>query len=59
MKNSKLYRNIWLLGGLGLLLFTYLNLINNKSTTVVSLDGIACILFFINAYIHHKAINKA
>lgn len=58
MNRSKLYRNIWMFGGLCYLLFTVLNLVDNKSNVIIILDMIACIIFFINAYLHHNKINK-
>ena len=58
MKNFKLSRNLWLFAGLCFLLSFILNLASSKSIILPILNGITCILMFINAYIYHKKINK-
>ena len=59
MKNFKLSRNLWLFAGLYFLLSFILNLANDKSASLPFLNGITCILMFINAYINHKKIMKS
>lgn len=58
MKNFKLSRNLWLFAGLCFLLSFILNLASSKSTLLPVLNGITCILMFINAYINHKKFIK-
>lgn len=58
MKNFKLSRNLWLFAGLCFLLSFILNLASSKLTILPILNGITCILMFINAYIYHKGIDK-
>jgi putative flippase GtrA len=58
MKNFKLSRNLWLFAGLCFLLSFILNLASSKSIILPILNGITCILMFINAYIYHEKINK-
>jgi hypothetical protein len=58
MKNLKISQNLWLFAGLCFLLAFILNLASNKSTLLSVLNGITCILMFINAYINHKKIIK-
>lgn len=58
MKNFRLSRNLWIFAGLCFLLSFIIYLESNKSTLLIVLSGITCILMFINAYITHKKINK-
>jgi hypothetical protein len=54
MKNFRLTRNLWLFSGLCFLLSFILNLASNKSALLPVLNGVTCVLMFINAYINHK-----
>ena len=63
MKKFKLNRNIYIFCGFCFLLSTFLQvrifqLSANKFVIVPILNGISCILMFINAYIYHKKIIK-
>lgn len=58
MKNFKLSRNLLLFSGFCFLLSTILQLASSKFVIIPIINGIACILFFINAYIYHKKIIK-
>lgn len=63
MKKFKLNRNIYIFCGFAFLLSTFLQLRvfqlrGNKFVIVPILNGISCILMFINAYIYHKKIIK-
>ncbi len=58
MKNFKLGRNLWLFAGICFLLSFILSLVSNKSNLLSALNGITCILMFVNAYINHKKIIK-
>jgi hypothetical protein len=58
MKNLKISRNLWLFAGFCFLLSFILNIASNKSILLPVLNGITCILMFINAYISHKKIIK-
>lgn len=58
MKNFKLSRNLWLFSGLCFLLAFIFKLPYNKLSILPILNGITCILCFVNAYISHKKIIK-
>ena len=60
MKNSiKLSQSLWIISGFCFLLAFILNLSRTKqSLLLLILDGVTCILCFVNAYIHHKQITK-
>jgi hypothetical protein len=58
MKNFKIARNLWLIAGFCFLLSLILNIGINKSVLLPVLNGITCILMFINAYISNKKIIK-
>jgi hypothetical protein len=58
MKNFKLTRNLWIFAGLCFLLAFIISLGSSKSTLLHVLNGITCILMFINAYINHRKILK-
>jgi hypothetical protein len=58
MKNFRLIRNLWLFSGVCFLLSLILNLSSSKSVLLPVLNGVTCILMFINAYINHKKIIK-
>jgi|GEM_PF-1921576 len=63
MKKFKLNRNIYIFCGFCFLLSTFLQvrvfqLSDNKFVIVPILNGISCILMFVNAYINHRKIIK-
>lgn len=58
MKNFKQSRNLGLFAGVCFLLAFILNIVNSISTVLTVMNGITCILMFINAYINHKKLMK-
>lgn len=58
MNNFKQSRNLWLFSGFCFMLTFILNLLSNKFAVVPVLNGVTCILCFINAYNNHKRIVK-
>lgn len=56
MKGFKLSRNLWIFSGLCFFISFILSLTSNKSTLLPVINGITCILMFINAYINHKKL---
>ena len=58
MKKVKLTRNIYFFCGLCFLIATFLQIAASTSVIVPILNGVTCILMFINAYINHKKIIK-
>ena len=58
MKHFKLTRNIYIFSGFCFLISTFFQLKVSEFVLVPILNGISCILMFINAYIYHKKIIK-
>lgn len=56
MKKLKISRNLWLFASLCFLLTFVINLVANTIVLLPVLNGITCILCFINVYINHKKI---
>lgn len=53
MKNFKLSRDLWLLAGACFLVSTILQL-ESKFILIPILNGVTCILSFVNAYVNHE-----
>lgn len=58
MKGNKLSRNLWLFAGLCFLISFILNLTEDKSLAAIIMNGLTCILMFINAYVYHRKAVK-
>ncbi len=58
MKGYKLSRNLWIFAGLCFLVSFIINLTENKSILAIVMNGITCILMFINSYIYHRKLIK-
>ena len=58
MKGNRLSRNLWLFAGLCFLVSFILNLTGNKSLPAIIMNGLTCILMFINAYVYHRKAVK-
>jgi hypothetical protein len=57
--NIKLSRNLWIISGFCFLLAFILNLLRiGQPLLLLILDGLTCILCFVNAYMQHKQITK-
>lgn len=58
MKNLRISRCLWLFAGACFLISFVLSLETSKSALLPVLNGITCILMFINAFINHRKIIK-
>lgn len=58
MKNFKLSRNIWLFAGVCFLLSLIAYIADNSPVYLLIINGLTCILSFVNAYMFHKKIKE-
>ena len=56
MNNLRISRSLWLFAGTCFIVAFMLSIESSKSVFVPTMNGIACILMFINAYISHRKI---
>ncbi len=58
MEKLKLSRNLWILAGVCFLISFTLSIGDNKSFSLLILQGVTAILCFVNAFLNHVNINK-
>ena len=58
MEKLKLSRNLWILAGICFLIAFTFSIGDNKSLSLLLLQGVTAILCFVNAFLNHININK-